>query len=65
MPLAVCEGSLCSIDGRENLRAGALTLFPERQSLLDSLFFAVQSSALNCLADEGFLIGREIVLPSF
>jgi len=65
MPLAVCEGSLCSIDGRENFRAGALTLFPERQSLLDSLVFAVQSSALNCLADEGFLIGREMYFHRF
>lgn len=58
--LAMRKRSLRSINRRENLRAGALTFFPEGQSLLDGLFFAVQASAINRLPDEGFLIGCEM-----
>ena len=48
------------VKGREDLRAGAFLVFPQGESLLDSLFGAVQAPGCNGLADEGLLFRSEL-----
>ena len=59
-PSAPRERSLRRVHGGENFRAGALALFPQGKSLLDSVFLAMEASALDRLTDKCFLIGRKL-----
>src|SRR5437867_2898593 len=56
-PFAASEGILGPINGRQNLGASALTFFPQRKRLLDSILFSAESTTSNGLPDKRFLVG--------
>jgi hypothetical protein len=59
-PSPRARGILSSVNGCENLSACAFARLPQRQSLLNSIFLAMQTAAFDRLTDKGFLIGGEI-----
>ena len=56
---AASEGRSRIIQRSQELRTLAFTLLPQCKSFLHRIFFIVKSTALNGLANEGFLIGSE------
>jgi hypothetical protein len=57
---AARKGSFGFIDCGKNLGAGALAFFPQCESLLYRIFFAVKPSALYRLTDKSLLIRGEV-----
>jgi len=47
-------------DGDNDLRAGALALFPQGKSFLDRVFLAQEATTLNRLANERLLVGSQV-----
>lgn len=59
------ERRMSSLDGRQKFNALPLALFPQGQGFLNRFFFAMESPALNGVADEGLLVGGEVYFHWF
>ncbi len=62
--LASRKGCFGSIDGDQDLQSPPLA-FPQRKCFLHSIFFALEPSALNGVADQRFLIGAKLHFHTF
>jgi hypothetical protein len=54
------QRSLGIVEGGQEFRPLALSLFPQKKSFLHGIFLALKTSALNRLPNKRFLIGAEM-----
>ena len=64
-PFTPCQRNFRLVDGHQDFQSPALPLLPQGQCLLHRVFLTAKPSALNCLADERFLIGGELHFHTF